>query len=796
MLSLEGRQLGNYDVIRRIRSGGMGAVYEGRQRTAFGRRVAIKVILGSYATDPDMRRRFAREARTVARLHHPHILPLIEFGDEQGVLYLVMPFIDGGTLTSYLRRNLPDTNEVSTIFLQMLDAVEYAHEEGLIHRDIKSSNVLLETRRSGPPYAYLADFGLVRTIQQAELESSYAGTPIPLDQVPGTPHYMAPEQTRGIVTTSTDIYALGTLLYQMLIGDLPYNDPDDIEVIKMHLHAPVPDPRNVDVSIPVELGAVVARAMAKRPEQRFSNVTEFREAFLAALDGPVERVDERTFTPGPENDFEIHELPPRLSRPPQPLKRQITQQLRMGSPEPIEFRKPAAPQPIIKPVAPQPIARQPRITTENPEKAPAIPDGVATVRRVAQTGQIAPVVPYVHAIPRSKPRKRFSTAFVAGIGVPIILILLLLLPRLLGVGLFPSGFPLFGSSPVATIALTVKTQQVQDAFLLTASPNIERADVNKYVMPDHNALGRASDSRTVATSDLQNTPGANAGGMLLFTNMALMSVAISSGFTFTASNGVQVQLTENVLVPSRASDNSGSVTAFARAVSAGQKGNIPAHAISTICCNSHVTVSNPAPFDGGTDTQVNHLVAQSDLDSVKNELLPGLQQKVSQQMNTLLQSDEAQAGKPVYKTTVTSNYPVGEQAAQVTVTVVVTTVALVYNVKTARDLAQQLLNNKAVQSLGKSYQLRGAMTIDAPLVEQQSSNGFLYLKVSASGLWSYVISQQIQDQWRQAIKGASPTLAQSYLTTRSGITSAQIQLPFGSNILPSDPTQIRFVVQE
>src|SRR5260370_711548 len=107
MLTLEGTQLGNYDVIRRIRVGGMGAVYEGRQRTAFGRRVAIKVILGSYASDREMRRRFAREARTIAQLHHPHILPLIEFGAEQGILYLVMPFIEGGTLTGYLRRELP-----------------------------------------------------------------------------------------------------------------------------------------------------------------------------------------------------------------------------------------------------------------------------------------------------------------------------------------------------------------------------------------------------------------------------------------------------------------------------------------------------------------------------------------------------------------------------------------------------------------------------------------------------------------------------------------------------------------
>src|SRR5579871_6670879 len=179
MLALEGRQLGNYDVIRRIRAGGMGAVYEGRQRTAFGRRVAIKVILGNYASDREMRRRFAREARTIARLQHPHILPLIEFGDEHGVLYLVMPFIDGGTLTGYLRRALPSLEDVGAIYRQLLDAVEYAHDEGLIHRDIKSSNVLLEQRRNGVPHLYLADFGLVRTNHQKSNEQE--GRPIPLD---------------------------------------------------------------------------------------------------------------------------------------------------------------------------------------------------------------------------------------------------------------------------------------------------------------------------------------------------------------------------------------------------------------------------------------------------------------------------------------------------------------------------------------------------------------------------------------------------------------------------------------
>src|SRR5438876_1965985 len=323
MLSLEGRQLGNYDVIRRIRSGGMGAVYEGKQRTAFDRRVAIKVILGNYAADKEMRRRFVREARTVARLHHPHILHLIEYGDEQGILYLVMPFIEGGTLTSYLRLfpgGLPDLNELAGIYQQLLDAVEYAHDEGLIHRDIKSSNVLLEQRRSGilhgTQHVYLADFGLVRTSKQTELEQ--AGKPIPLDQVPGTPHYMAPEQTMGIVSTSSDIYALGVMLYQLLTGVLPYDDPDEEQVIQMHLSAPIPSPSDHDATIPVELGEVVRTAMAKRVEDRYSSIAELRQAFLAAIQSPAD-----TALPI-ENNFVADEiLPPvvpPVSTPLQPIE--------------------------------------------------------------------------------------------------------------------------------------------------------------------------------------------------------------------------------------------------------------------------------------------------------------------------------------------------------------------------------------------------------------------------------------------------------------------------------------------
>src|SRR5581483_4577030 len=355
MLSLEGKQLGNYDVVRRISIGGMGAVYEGRQRTAFDRRVAIKVILGDYASDRDMRRRFAREARIIARLNHPHILPLIEFGDEQGILYLVMPFVEGGTLTRYLRRTLPDLGEVAAIYRQLLDAVEYAHEQGLIHRDIKSSNVLLELHRGGAPYVYLADFGLVRTMRQAELDQTEKT--IPLDQVPGTPHYMAPEQTRGIVTPQTDIYALRVLLYQLLTGNLPYDAPDDIQVIHMHMRAPIPRPGEHDASIPPEMDEVVHKAMAKRPEDRYRNIAELRNAFLAAMKGPVaviptidvvEEVLQEEYPPVPASFKRIQPVPIELQEV-HGIQEQLEPTERRNSQPPRRARNGALPAAAIRP---------------------------------------------------------------------------------------------------------------------------------------------------------------------------------------------------------------------------------------------------------------------------------------------------------------------------------------------------------------------------------------------------------------------------------------------------------------
>jgi serine/threonine protein kinase len=467
MLSLEGKQLGNYDIIKRIRVGGMGAVYEGRQRTAFGRRVAIKVILGDYANDRAMQRRFAREAQTIAGLQHAHILPLIEFGEAQGILYLVMPFVDGGTLTSYLRHNLLDLEEVSTIFQQLLDAVEYAHDKGLIHRDIKSSNVLLELRRNTPPHLYLADFGLVRSIQQDA--TSQTARPIPLDQVPGTPHYMAPEQTRGIVTPLTDIYALGVLLYQMLTGTLPYNDPDDVCVIQMHLQEPIPLPSAVDASIPSELDAVVSTAMAKHPEDRYCNVADLRAGFLAALHGSS-----------------------RVKMIPMPRRSPITalpQSLRLHVPRRADSSDHKLPEPII--------IRQ-HLRHEHT---------LMTVRQLHQ---------HRERLRTSKNKARFTEepqlqrwpyhhlrlAVPAALFALILVLLLgaLIVPRKLGIKLIPSST----TFETATVSVTAQTKMEKNSYLLTASTQQTMPDLTTRTIPARLLQDTLTDSKTVSTSGIDS----------------------------------------------------------------------------------------------------------------------------------------------------------------------------------------------------------------------------------------------------------------------------------------------------
>jgi serine/threonine protein kinase len=237
-------RFGNYDLVRRIDKGGMGEVYLARQRTAFGREVAIKIIRSDLVHDITSRQRFLREAEVNAHIKHEHILPLFEFGEEQGRLFMVTPYIAGGTLARRLQAGPLSLDEVHQLFTALLQAVIYIHHRGVVHRDLKPSNILLDSEgNNGRVYVRLIDFGIASIAGQA------ASPPLTTaDTEMGTLAYMAPERFSGIAAPSNDIYSLGVILYQMLTGQLPTDErrialPQPLEYVVDHCLAPIDQSR-------------------------------------------------------------------------------------------------------------------------------------------------------------------------------------------------------------------------------------------------------------------------------------------------------------------------------------------------------------------------------------------------------------------------------------------------------------------------------------------------------------------------------------------------------------------------
>jgi hypothetical protein len=517
----------------------------------------------------------------------------------------------------------------------------------------------------------------------------------------------------------------------------------------MHLSAPVPSPYERDASVPVELGEVARKAMAKRPEQRFASIAEMRAAFSAAVEGPLARVTEDD----PEIDIE-------LPSPPQPW-----QPRRKSKPLP-------APEPKNQPL-PVTMRRRARAVTPFALPAPARP----------RPG-------------RSKRQKnrRFAMAVVGATLVPVILLLVLVVPRVLGMSLFPVGFPLVGASPVATVTVTVKSQAVQDTYLLMAAPQITQSDPATRAIPDRLLTASVSDSRAVFTSGTLSIPGKQASGTLFFDNSSQQSFFLQSGTPFVASDGVQVVLTQPVTIPPRKEGADGTIFASAMAAAPGVAGNIAAGALATTCCNNQVVVSNSQAFTGGTDPHTVHIVAQADLNNARDALTPGLEKQALQKIQRQMAVNEVKAALPAFVTESSSDQPVGARSDTVNVRVSVTASVTVYSLQTARQVAQQLLDEKAVQSLGSNYQLKNPLVVANPAITAQEKNGVIYLSIAVRGLWFYQITQQQTNQWQQSIKGATTQLAQAFITQQPGVAHVHIQLPFGTDHLPSSVEQIQIVL--
>jgi branched-chain amino acid transport system substrate-binding protein len=272
MPDLSGRTLGSYRVVEQIGLGGMATVYKAYQ-PSMDRYVALKILSTHLTQDPAFVKRFQQEAKVIAKLEHPYILPVYDHGEEDGYLYLVMRFIEAGTLKDRLARGPLSLDEVRRVVTQIGSALEYAHQRGVIHRDLKPSNVLITPQGD----CYLTDFGIAKMVE-GTLGLTGSG-------IIGTPHYMAPEQGQSLkVDHRADVYAMGVVVYEMVTGRVPFDAETPFAVVMKHITEPLPLPRRVNPNLPEAVERVILKALAKDPADRYQSMRDL----VTALDQAVQ----------------------------------------------------------------------------------------------------------------------------------------------------------------------------------------------------------------------------------------------------------------------------------------------------------------------------------------------------------------------------------------------------------------------------------------------------------------------------------------------------------------------------
>jgi serine/threonine protein kinase len=287
---LIGKNLGHYRIVEVVGQGGMATVYKAEDLRD-EKIAAVKVMLPYLSRDEGLKKRFRQEAKMLSRLKHPNIVPILDYGEENGHLYYVLPYLPLGSLTDRLTNGPLAIEETAQIISQAAAALQHAHDEGVVHRDVKPSNILLDEHGT----AQLSDFGFAYW-SETTLDLTGSG-------LVGTPGYMSPEQCLGEgVTELSDQYSLGVVLYRLVVGRIPFEGETPLAIALKHINEPLPPPREVNHGVPVPLENVLITALDKNPKNRYGSVAIFNEALQDAILTSV------------QNGHELTAVMPRLNR--------------------------------------------------------------------------------------------------------------------------------------------------------------------------------------------------------------------------------------------------------------------------------------------------------------------------------------------------------------------------------------------------------------------------------------------------------------------------------------------------
>ena len=267
-----GENIGPYRIIEQLGQGGMATVYKA-YHASLDRYVALKVLHPAFHQDQTFTARFQREARVVARLEHPNIVPVYDYSEHENRPYLVMKYIEGDTLKARLNKGPLTSNEIEEVVNSVGAALAFAHKQGILHRDIKPSNVMIAL----DGIMYLADFGLARIAEAGESTMSS-------DSIMGTPQYISPEQAMGKkdLDAGTDIYSFGVMLYEMVVGQVPFSADTPFSIIHDHIYTPLPLPMKINPKVPETVQLVLLKALAKDRIDRYESVEDLMAAFKDA----------------------------------------------------------------------------------------------------------------------------------------------------------------------------------------------------------------------------------------------------------------------------------------------------------------------------------------------------------------------------------------------------------------------------------------------------------------------------------------------------------------------------------
>lgn len=800
-MTLEGKQIGRYHIVRLLGSGGMGDVYLAED-PRIGQQIAVKVVRTEAAPYPDedaakeAERRFQREAKVIVRLDHPRILPLYDYGEEHlanmHIIYLVMPYRPEGSLSDWLRRRgtkeLLSPQDVAHSVSQATDALQHAHDHHVIHQDVKPSNFLVRAYEdtSLPPDLLLSDFGVARL---------FSATSSISQSVRGTPTYMAPEQWEGEPVPATDQYALAVMAYELLTGKPPFQGGPG-KMMYQHLQVSPQPPSALNSRLSQEIDSVVMRSLAKQPQERFASIRAFGNAFQQAV-----KEEARVQTLSSPGDLKVNSnviptIPadaPDMSAPVDVVA--VTQVVGSDS------------QTFIKPENTPSTPLPQTLLIQTPQGD--VRDIISFSPQVDKKDDQPPPFMQNSSLPaRSRRRKRSFLALVAAIllGAALISGAVFALPALTGaIAGGHTNAPASRQSTSATsasITIVPASKALQNTFAIQAVPGTPDKSKHQYQGARYLSSSTTSYSQTVNATGQGTIPGTHASGTVCIDNFdtsAPITLQAGSVYGNTYPNApffhMVLDATES-LPPAPSSSTFSQVCGPAHALEVGTIGNNIFNNNQFGTLTYSVFTNSSLRFTNGKDSQNYVAVQQSDINTAANALINANMPDAQQLLQSQLRAGEQFIGHPSCSPNVRANHRAGDNAPGVTVSVSFTCAGEVFEDSDARSFAAQLLAQQAITQLSSSYAAIGN-TVTRIVSEQvtDSQQGTVTIMVDAQGKWLYHFTETQKQSLAKLIVGKQKGEAQSILLEQTGIAQAQIQLSGGNGVtLPTDANRITIVV--